>query len=189
MKNFYYIVALVMMSTFAFTSCSKNEDKENESTPEKTTQTEAEKHFKSATAIYKVTTSNADPYFNISFSYLDENGKEKTATASDNVPFELTFAANLKTKLSIYNIKATAKDGVNKSEKPYCSLEVEWGFDVVDAINGKTYSVGQRDNRTNNYCTTFDEVVAELTKATEPSSPICLDFSSETQTWAYDIVK
>lgn len=139
MKKIYYILALAMVGAMSFTSCSKDEP---ENPAEETQQTETEKHFKSAKAVYSLKTSNIDPYFTASFSYLDAEGKLQNATVSDDAPFELTFDAKIGTKVQVTNLVFTPKAGVATSERPTCRLRFQYGFDIVDAIDGKTYKSG-----------------------------------------------
>lgn len=139
MKKIYYILALAMMSAMSFTSCSKDEP---ENPAEETQQTETEKHFKSGKAVYSLKTSYVDPYFTVSFSYLDAEGKLQNATVSDDAPFELTFDAKIGTKVQVTNLVFTPKAGVDTSKFPECSVSFQYGFDIVDAIDGKTYKSG-----------------------------------------------
>lgn len=139
MKKIYYILALAMVGAMSFTSCSKDEP---ENPAEETQQTDTEKHFKSGKAVYSLKTSYVDPYFTVSFSYLDAEGKLQNATVSDDAPFELTFDAKIGTKVQVTNLVFTPKAGVDTSKFPECSVSFQYGFDIVDAIDGKTYKSG-----------------------------------------------
>lgn len=156
MKKIYYILALAMVGAMSFTSCSKDEP---ENPAEETQQTDTEKHFKSAIALYSIKTSNIDPYFTASFSYLDAEGKLQNATVSDDAPFELTFDAKPGTQVQVINFVVTPKAGVDTSKKPYCSYDVELGFNVVDAIDGDTHKVGHIYHVLDSNQNTFDDVM------------------------------
>jgi len=182
------MMCLFGMLATTFTSCNKddNNDGDSPAEPSKEEQTITQKHFKSATAIYNVTSENCSPYFDIKVTYMDKDGKIATHNLTDSEPLNLTFPATLDTKIAL-KVEATAKSTADKSSKPYCGIKIDYGFDIVDAITGQTTKVGQDANGSwGVYENSFDEVLAAINDWYSTPGVFTFVFDEEKSYWHWE---
>jgi len=182
------MMCLVGMLATTFTSCNKDDgdDKGGDTPQVEPTQTIAQKHFKSATALYNVSSDNCSPYFDIKVSYIDKDGKVATHNLTDSSPLKVTFPATLDTKVAI-KVEATAKSTADKSKVPYCGITIDYGFDIVDAITGKTTKVGQDSfGKWGTDEKSFDEVLEAINNWYSDRGVFIFTYNEKADCWQWD---